>query len=96
MSPGRTEPDAVSWSTKVDNPPSTYTGFPRNIENINALKWDDNLQPKNYEIFGTHPDSRILFLDVDILDSTGAEPYRGDVLIEGVLTVSRGLIPSGR
>ncbi|KZT28207.1 isoaspartyl dipeptidase-like protein [Neolentinus lepideus HHB14362 ss-1] len=41
------------------------------------------LQAKNYSIAGTHPDSKILFLDVDILDSTGREPYMGDVLIEG-------------
>lgn len=41
------------------------------------------LQPKNYEIAGTHPDSRILFRDVRILDSTGREPYPGDVLIKG-------------
>jgi hypothetical protein len=41
------------------------------------------LQPKEYTIFGTHADSKILFSDVNILDSTGREPYRGDVLIEG-------------
>jgi hypothetical protein len=82
MSPGRTEPE-VSWPLEVNNPPSSYKGVPRNIENINAIKWDDNLQPKNYDVFGTHPESKILFLDVNILDSTGVEPYRGDVLIEG-------------
>ena len=43
------------------------------------------LQPKNYEIAGTHPDSRILFRNVKILDSTGREPYPGDVLIKGIL-----------
>ena len=42
------------------------------------------LQPKNYEIAGTHPDSRILFRNVKILDSTGRVPYLGDVLIKGI------------
>ena len=60
------------------------TRFPRNIASIDAIKFDANLQPKNYEIAGTHPDSKILFLDVNILDSTGKEPYNGDVLIEGI------------
>jgi hypothetical protein len=88
MSPGRTEPEPVSWQATVygEQQPTTYNGFPRNIEHINNIKWDDSLQPKNYEIFGTHPESRIVFLDVNILDSTGAEPYRGDVLIEGNVT----------
>jgi hypothetical protein len=71
-----------SWPS-VDVEPERYQGPPRNIDSISHLKWDDNLQPKKYEILGTHPESRILFLDVNILDSTGREPFRGDVLIEG-------------
>ncbi|KAG0638209.1 hypothetical protein HOY80DRAFT_923177 [Tuber brumale] len=50
------------------------------------------LQPKNYEIAGTHPDSRILFRDVRILDSTGREPYPGDVLIKGERIVEVGTV----
>ncbi|KAK5178778.1 hypothetical protein LTR16_010757, partial [Cryomyces antarcticus] len=46
-----------------------------------------------YEILGTHPESRILFTDVNILDSTGQEPYRGDVLIEGEHIVAVGTVP---
>ncbi|GAB7352296.1 hypothetical protein MBLNU459_g2750t1 [Dothideomycetes sp. NU459] len=83
MSPGRLEEPPVSWPTETDYPPTTHKGFPRNIKTINALKFDDSLQPKQYDMYGTHPDSKILFLDVSILDSTGREPYRGDVLIEG-------------
>lgn len=82
MSPAREEPP-VPWSTKTDNPRSTHQGLPRNIAAIDALKFSPNLQPKDYELIGTHPDSKILFLDVNILDSTGNKPYRGDVLVEG-------------
>lgn len=84
MAPARTEDD-VSWTTDnkgaYDSVP--YGGAPRNVEAINAICWDQSLEPKHYEISGTDPDSKILFLDVNILDSTGSEPYKGDVLIEG-------------
>ena len=83
MAPARIEEPPVSWSTETDNGKSTFKGRPRNIGPIDALKFDENLQPKHYDIIGTHPDSKILFLDVNILDSTGKEPYHGDVLIEG-------------
>ncbi|KAL2279423.1 hypothetical protein FJTKL_13493 [Diaporthe vaccinii] len=36
----------------------------------------------------------ILFLDVNILDSTGAEPYKGDVLIEGRRFAAVGEVPN--
>lgn len=60
-----------------------YQGFPRNVAYIDNLKLDPELQPKKYELSGTHEDSKILFTDVNILDSTGQDPYRGDVFIEG-------------
>jgi hypothetical protein len=72
---------SISWLEDRDTTVSSYKGVPRNIEPINEVKWDDSLQPKQYEIYGTHPESKILFLDVKILDSTGAEPYHGDVFI---------------
>ncbi|KAI5776574.1 hypothetical protein EDC01DRAFT_625166 [Geopyxis carbonaria] len=55
---------------------------------------DNPLKPKEYHMAGTHPDSRILFLDVNIFDSTGAEPYRGDVLIHGERITHVGHVPS--
>jgi hypothetical protein len=61
--------------------------FPKNIEFINNLKLDKKLQPKEYNIEGTHQGSKILFKNVNILESTGREPYRGDVLIEGTLQI---------
>lgn len=82
MAPARTE-DEVSWSTDTNDPSIPYHGSPRNLKPISAIRWDQALGPKHYEIRGTDPDSKILFLDVNILDSTGAEPYKGDVLIEG-------------
>ena len=48
------------------------------------VQWDPSLKPKNYTIKGTNPDSKVLFRDVNILDSTGADAYRGDVYIEGM------------
>lgn len=47
------------------------------------VNFDPSLRPKKYEMKGTSPDSKILFLDVNILDSTGGDPYKGDVYIEG-------------
>lgn len=82
MAPARTL-DEVSWPTDTNKHSSHYQGSPRNVDHINEIQWDRSLQPKQYEICGTDPDSKILFLNVNILDSTGAEPYKGDVLIEG-------------
>lgn len=82
MAPAREEPP-TPWSTTIERVDSKYTGPPRNIETIDAVEFAANLQPPEYTILGTHEKSKILFLDVQILDSTGAEPYRGDVLIEG-------------
>ena len=85
MAPARIEEEPPhSWPTAGLDPDKTqYKGPPRNIASIDAIKFPDAVQPKNYEIHGTHPDSKILFTDVVILDSTGREPYKGDVLIEG-------------
>ncbi|KAI8655266.1 Amidohydro-rel domain-containing protein [Fusarium keratoplasticum] len=67
---------------------------PRNVEFINNLKLDKTLQPKEYHIDGTHQRSKILFTNVKILDSTGREPYIGDVLIEGEKIAAVGQIPN--
>ena len=83
MAPARVEP-GVSWPQPSHKEPfKAYEGPPRNVETIHNLRLDPKLQPKKYEIAGTHPESKILFKDVSILDSTGREPYSGDVLIEG-------------
>lgn len=48
-----------------------------------SVHFDPSLKPKNYTIKGTDPNSKVLFRDVNILDCTGAEPFKGDVYIEG-------------
>jgi hypothetical protein len=92
MAPSRIDDILPSFSqTSTTNEP--YNGPPRNLANIQALKFDDALQPNRYEILGTHPDSKILFTDVNILDSTGKDPYRGDVLIQGEKIANVGIVP---
>ena len=73
----------MSWMSP-DYPADDYSGPPRNIAYIDQLDFDPALQPANYEIAGTSGSSKILILDVEILEATGREPYRGDVLILGV------------
>ena len=50
----------------------------RKLNPQDDINFDPKLQPKKYHIEGTRPDSKILFVDVNILDSTGAEtvPWR--------------------
>ncbi|KAI1868208.1 hypothetical protein JX265_007031 [Neoarthrinium moseri] len=67
---------------------------PRNIKHIDELQWSTSLMRNEHEIYGTHPESRILFLNVNILDSTGALPYRGDVFIEGERISAVGTVPN--
>lgn len=87
MSPTVEKHSTTSWPTVTELQPEKRHGFPRNIGPIADLDIDLSLTPKKYEILGTHPDSQILFTDVNILDSTGNEPYRGDVLIRGMQSV---------
>lgn len=82
MAPARLLEDSVPWTSPAF-PITVYDGPPRNVATIQGVQFDASLQPKNYEIAGTDPDSKVLFVDVEILDSTGKLPYRGDVLIEG-------------
>lgn len=56
----------------------TTTAFPHE-----DVKFDESLKPKSYSIKGTDPESRILFRNVNILDSTGRDPFVGDIYIEG-------------
>lgn len=79
----------VPW-TSPDYVPEPYDGPPRNIAYIDSIEFDPSLQPKAYVIEGTHKDSTVLFLDVEIIDATGKPPYRGDVLIRGERFVAVG------
>jgi hypothetical protein len=93
MAPSRIDDSLPSFS-RSSTTSELYKGPPRNLANIDAINFDKALQPKKYEILGTHPDSRILFTDVNILDSTGSHPYRGDVLIEGDMITKVGVVPN--
>jgi hypothetical protein len=76
----------VSWPQGHHSewkPTADVEGVPRNLAYLDNLRLDPKLQPKSYNIAGTHNESKILFLDVSILDSTGRPPYRGDVFIKG-------------
>ena len=66
----------------------------RTLNPQDDLKFDPNLQPKRYHIEGTRPDSKILISNVNILDSTGADPYHGDVYIEGEHISHVGKVPN--
>jgi hypothetical protein len=82
-------PGTVSWEpwTTADiktDIKQADKSFPRNVAYIENLKLNPELQPTKYELAGTHAESKILITDVKILDSTGREPYRGDVLIQGM------------
>ena len=48
-----------------------------------CVQFDPSLKPKNYQIKGTDPNNKILFRDVKIIDSTGSDPFKGDVYVEG-------------
>ncbi|TGO65761.1 hypothetical protein BCON_0001g00770 [Botryotinia convoluta] len=63
------------------SPPSNIT--PRNLIPIASLNFHSSLLPTPYSILGTSPTSKLLFLNVTILDSTGRDPFSGDVLICG-------------
>ncbi|KAK9847825.1 hypothetical protein MYU51_018211 [Penicillium brevicompactum] len=82
----------MSWMSP-DYPADDYSGPPRNIAYIDQLDFDPALQPANYEIAGTSGSSKILILDVEILEATGREPYRGDVLILGQRFACVGNVP---
>ncbi|KAL4805444.1 hypothetical protein BDV18DRAFT_152748 [Aspergillus unguis] len=81
-----------TWSSP-DYPFEQYSGPPRNVEHIDNLAFDEKQRPKDYSIAGTHPSSRILIIDVKILDATGKEPYHGDILIEGERFTHVGEVP---
>ncbi|KAJ9401030.1 hypothetical protein DTO282F9_1978 [Paecilomyces variotii] len=94
MSPGLLyDPKNVSWAESASKL-EKYDGPPRNVKYIEELNFDKGVKPKEYQIRGTNPDSKILILDVEIIDSTGKEPYRGDVYIEGERFSAVGDVPN--
>jgi hypothetical protein len=93
MAPSRIDDPLPSFSA-TSTTAAAYEGPPRNVATINAVNFDKSLQPKEYKLLGTHPQSVILFTDVNILDSTGRAPFKGDVLIEGEKITKVGVVPN--
>lgn len=93
MAPLRIDDPLPNFSTFSTNS-DPYEGPPRNVTTIDAINFDKSLQPKEYTILGTHPESKILFTNVNILDSTGRIPYEGDVLMEGEKITKVGVVPN--
>lgn len=93
MAPSRVDDPLPSFS-QTSTTEQPYKGPPRNLANIDAINFGAALQPKKYKLLGTHPNSKILFTDVNVLDSTGPEPYHGDVFIEGERISKVGVVPN--
>jgi hypothetical protein len=82
MAPGRInpQPSEIVQQVAVNGfHPKSKLRFPHD-----AVHFHPSLTPKKYSIEGTDRDSKILFRDVTILDSTGRQPYKGHVYIEGM------------
>ncbi|KPI44008.1 uncharacterized protein AB675_6173 [Cyphellophora attinorum] len=83
----------------VDGVGQMLNGFSdkKKVDTMNPhdlVEWDRKLTPKRYEIKGTNPDSRILISDVNIIDSTGKPPFKGDVYVEGERIKHVGSVPN--
>ncbi|KXT02695.1 hypothetical protein AC579_3797 [Pseudocercospora musae] len=90
-------PSAVNHSGLMPNgfQDSKPDGYSR-VDTMNPhdkVHFDPKLQPKNYTIKGTDPDSKVLFRDVNIIDSSGREPFHGDVYVEGERIKYVGKVP---
>ncbi|KAB8073050.1 hypothetical protein BDV29DRAFT_157961 [Aspergillus leporis] len=81
----------ASWMS-LDQSLELYSGPPRNVAFIDNLAFDPKLQPREYQIAETSSSSKILIHDVNIFDTTGREPYRGDVLIIGERYAKVGIV----
>lgn len=65
------------------------------IKDVDILKTDPRIHIPRREMAGTDPNSKILFKDVKILDSTGKEPFSGDVLVVGERIRKLGQVSEG-
>lgn len=83
MAPHSNRTDSFTTADSSEKPRVSESSPPRNVDYIDQVSCDSSQQPKGYELHGTYPDSKTLFLNVNILDSTGKKPYLGDLLIEG-------------
>ena len=77
----------------TSNGSKSQRSYGRKLNSQDDISFDPKLKPKTYHIEGTRPDSKVLCLDVNIIDSTGADPYHGDVYVEGERNVYVDKIP---
>ncbi|EHK44921.1 hypothetical protein TRIATDRAFT_264804 [Trichoderma atroviride IMI 206040] len=85
---------AFSLDSFQSTPGEHYQGPPRNVKPIQEYKVKPELLPPSYEIKGTDLASNILFVNVNITESSGREPYKGSVYIQGERIVLVGPIPN--
>ncbi|KAJ5679481.1 fumarylacetoacetate hydrolase [Penicillium macrosclerotiorum] len=57
------------------------------------VQFDPALQPRAHRMTATSDNSKVLILNVQILDSTGAKPYTGDLYIQGERIQYVGVVP---
>jgi imidazolonepropionase-like amidohydrolase len=62
------------------------------IRGIDLTKPDQRIKVPRRHMEGTDPSSKILFTNVQILDSTGRQPFSGSVLVEGERIRSVGVV----
>ncbi|KAH7914915.1 hypothetical protein BJ138DRAFT_1078528 [Hygrophoropsis aurantiaca] len=104
VAPANSEWVPPHWMISTDKAPQA-PNYPRanglghawnhlrpSFKGIDLTKPDARIKIPDIEMASsnTNPDSKLAFLDVSILDSTGREPYRGDVLVRGNRIVSVG------
>lgn len=74
----------MTSNTDFGSPMGEYTPPICNTMNPHdSVDFAHGLRPREYHIQGCDADSKIIFRDVNIIDSTGKEPFKGDVYIEG-------------
>ncbi len=99
--PSWARPDGQKSYTEADMRKLNGLGEPWDhrkpqIRGIDLTKPDPRIVVPKREMAGTDPDSKILFKDVRILDSTGKEPYSGDVLVVGERIRYVGEVPEDK
>ncbi|KAJ4416147.1 hypothetical protein N0V82_006907 [Gnomoniopsis sp. IMI 355080] len=79
----------VNGNPKRDGAPSAV----KNMNPHDTVYFDPSLQPRDYHIKSDETNSKVLFRGVNIIDSTGRDPFKGDVYIEGGRIKHVGHVP---
>jgi len=84
-------PPKVPKPVNVNGFGETWDPYHPSFRGVDLTKADSRLKVPNVEIKSNINDTPTAFVDVNIIDSTGAAPYRGDVLVRGQRIVSVGV-----